>query len=152
MVKVKLKELHEGYQLVKKIENKYFLGRLESSNEAGSPLLFSKSFFLDFLLQSDKIISKWKFLVYHAVDLQEKDAVEWLDAAVVMLDAAVVMLDATVVDVCQIVCLNNAVVVFDVEQLDKVDVDIRLTAVAGAVGDVDVDFGVQITDADTEFK
>ena len=51
MVKVKLKDFHVGYQLVKKLGKNYFLGRLEPSKEAGSPLLFSKSFFPDFLYE-----------------------------------------------------------------------------------------------------
>ena len=49
MVKVKFKGLHVGYRLVKICwEKKIFLGHLEPSKEAGSPLLFSKSFFPDF--------------------------------------------------------------------------------------------------------
>ena len=52
MVKVKCKGLHVGYRLVKKVEKKkYFLGHLEPSKEAGSPLLFSKSFFSDFSMK-----------------------------------------------------------------------------------------------------
>ena len=38
---VKLKDLHLGYRLVKK---NFFLGRLEPSKEAGSPLLFQSHF------------------------------------------------------------------------------------------------------------
>ena len=49
MVKVKLKDLHVGYQLENKILENFFLGCLEPPKEAGSPLLFSKSFFPDFL-------------------------------------------------------------------------------------------------------
>ena len=33
------------------LKKKYFLGHLEPSKEAGSPLLFSKSFFPDFLYE-----------------------------------------------------------------------------------------------------
>ena len=47
MVKVKLKDLHVGYQSIKN----YLLGRSEPSKEAGSPLLFLKSFFPDFLYE-----------------------------------------------------------------------------------------------------
>ena len=58
MVKVKLKDLHVGYWLVKNVEKKIFLGRLEPSKEAGSLLLFSKSFFPIFLYEKEIFMSR----------------------------------------------------------------------------------------------
>ena len=49
-----------GYQLVKKFEKKiFFLGHLEPSKEAGSPLFFSRSFFPDFLYEKKFLNVFW---------------------------------------------------------------------------------------------